>query len=153
MTLECFFRANSVREVKISPVLLCIMSTPRIETPERLRGMSCRKRQAEWEACREGHSCRHEESTDLEDNIFEEHDDIAFEEVADEIETKILRNELRLKDISPRTQTSDTEAALLQLLAEPLEPAEFLGDEIQWMIGDDFTMSPSELEVGALIQL
>ena len=115
--------------------------------------MSCRKRQAEWEACREGHSCRHEESTDLEDNIFEEHDDIAFEEVADEIETKILRNELRLKGISPRTQTSDTEAALLQWLAEPLEPGEFLGDEIQWMIGDDFTMSPSELEVGALIQL
>ena len=116
--------------------------------------MSCRKRQAEWEACREGHSCRHEESTDLEDNIFEEHDDNAFEEVADEIETKILRNELRLKGISPRTQTSDTEAALLQLLAEPLEPAEFLGDEIHdWMIGYDFTMLSSELEVGALIQL
>ena len=101
--------------------------------------MSRRKRQAEWEACREGHSCRHDESTDLEDNIFEERaGDIAFEEVAecaDEIETKILRDELRLKGISPCTQTSDTEAALLQLLAEPLESAEFLGDEIQWMIG------------------
>jgi hypothetical protein len=130
------------------------MSTPRIETSERLRGMSYRNGQVEWEACREGHSFRNAESADLEDNTFEEHDDIAYEELADEVEAKILRDELRLKGVSPRTQTPDIEAALLQLLAEPLEPAEFLGDEIHdWMIGYDFTMSPSELEVGALIQL